>query len=188
MASLVSYDSTTKVLTINETKFDLNLYRENMGIFQEEDSPITVRNKIGTISLGEGVKISNFYDGNNNQYTLLNALEENDVIEERENVVKKILEELKTTSQNTLKAMIPNANANVEIDGDTFTKLLSVVMLATKILTGVLILQKVSQASCKFVPQKQDRQVELDRKITNLEEFLQRTSSLLFKMDTIKVE
>lgn len=188
MASLVSYDSTSKVLTINGTKFDLNLYRENMGVFQE-DTPISVRNKIGTISIGEGVSINNFYDGNNNQYTLLNV-PENDVVEEREKVLKQILDELKTTSQNTLKAMIPNANtnANVEIDGSTFTKLLSIVVFATKILTGVLILQKVSQASCKFVPQKQDRQVELDRKITSLEEFLQNTSSLLFKMDTIKLE
>lgn len=186
MASLVSYDSTTKVLTINGTNFDLNLYAEDTGMFQEVPQ-ISVRNKIGTISLGNDVKVSNFYDGNNNQYTLLNALDDV-VVEEREKTLKTILEELKTTSQKTLTAMIPNANANVEIDGDTFTKLLSVVMLATKIFTGVLILQKVSQASCKFVPQKRDDQVKLDDKITKLEEFLQRTSNLLFKMDTIKVD
>lgn len=184
MASLVSFNSETKVLTINETVFDLNLYTQETGIFQESE-PISVRSKIATISLGGDVKISNFYDGNNNQYTLLNALEDDDIVQEREKTVQQMLEDLKSTSQQTLTAMIPNVNVDVEIDGETFTKLLSVVMLATKIFTGVLVLQKVSKASCKFVPKKQDDQEKLDRKITSLEEFLEQTSSLLFKMDTI---
>lgn len=177
MASLVSYNNTEKILTVNGIDFDL----------KAEELPITVRNKIGDISLGQGVKLSDYYDGDNNQYKLLNVLDDNNVIVERESILKRILEELKTTSQNELKGMIPNANANVEIDGDTFTKLLLVVMLITKILTGVLILQKVSHAACDL-PQKQDRQVELERKISSLEEFLQRTSNLLFQMDAIKVE
>lgn len=184
MASLVSYNSTSKVLTINGTIFDLNLYTEDTGIFQETPS-VSVRSKIGNIALGENVKVNDFYDGNNNQYMLINTLEDDNVVEERVTKIESILKELKTTSQEKLQQLIPNANVNVEIDGETFTKLLSVVMLTTKILTGVLILQKVSQAKCKYTPQKQDKQVELERKISSLEEFLQRTSSLLFKMDTI---
>jgi hypothetical protein len=184
MASLVSYDSASKLLTINGTQFDLTKYNENTGMFDEAPE-VSVRNKIATISLGGDVKVNDFYDGDNNQYTLLNALEEDDVLNERVTKIENILSELKATSQDKLKQLIPNVNANVEIDGDTFTKLLSIVMFVTKILTGVLILQKVSQAKCQFKPQQQERQTELDRKIASLEGFLQSTSSLLFKMDTI---
>jgi hypothetical protein len=184
MASLVSYDSVSKLLTINGINFDLTKYDEKTGMFDEAPK-VSVRNKIATISLGGDVKVNDFYDGDNNQYTLLNALEDNDVLNERVTKIENILSELKATSQDNLKQLVPNVNANVEIDGDTFTKLLSIVMFVTKILTGVLILQKVSQAKCQFKPQKQERQTELDRKIASLEGFLQSTSSLLFKMDTI---
>lgn len=187
MASLVEYESTTKVLSINGTIFDLNLYRPNAeytGVFQENPL-ISVRSKIATIFLGGDVTVSDYYDGENNQYKLLSQLDDDEeTLNQRITVIENILRELKTKSQTELKKMIPNANANVEIDGDTFTKFLSVVMLATKILTGVLILQKVSKAACQL-PQKQERQVDIERKIASLEEFLKSTSSLLFKMDTI---
>jgi hypothetical protein len=187
---LVSYESTTKILSINGTEFDLNKYTiDGDGVFNKnEPTQITVRNKICNISLGENVQVNKFYNGNTYEFALLNAAEVDNVTETTGTTLKNILQELKNISQKALTDMIPKSNTNAEIDEDTFTKLLSVVMLATKILTGVLILQKVSKASCKFIPERTNRQTELDKKIQGLEAFLKNTSSLLFKMDVIKVE
>jgi hypothetical protein len=173
MSSVVSYDNATKTLIINKTVFDLNVYSE----LKE------TRNKISMISIGD-TQINSFYNGDTNEYKTMN----NDVSNERISMIEKILEELKSVSKEFVKNMTTksNANANVlSIEENIFTNFLSIVMLTTKIFTGVLILQKVGQATCEWKPKKQDELVELENKIKNLKDFLQQTSSLLFKMETI---
>jgi hypothetical protein len=177
--SSVSYDYATKTLTINKTMFDLNLYSADPAKLKEN------RNKISTISIGD-TQISSFYNGDTNEYKTINVSNENDFSDARISLIEKILTDLKTVSKEFVKKTTGNANVNVlSIDESIFTNFLSIVMLTTKIFTGVLILQKVGQATCEWKPTKQDELVELENKIKNLKDFLQQTSSLLFKMETI---
>lgn len=177
--STVSYDYATRTLTINNTIFDLKLYSVDSSMLKEN------RNKISTISIGD-TQINSFYNGDNNEYKTINVSTENDVSNARITMIEKILTDLKTVSKEFVKKMTSNVNVNVlSLEEDIFTNFLSIVMLTTKIFTGVLILQKVGQAKCDWKPEKQDGLIELENKIKNLKDFLQQTSSLLFKMETI---
>jgi hypothetical protein len=174
--STVSYDYATKTLTINNVVFDLKLYSVDLAMLKEN------RNKISTISIGD-TQINSFYNGDKNEYKTVNVSTENVVSNSRITMIEKILTDLKTVSKEFVKKVTTNTNASIE--EDVFTNFLSIVMLTTKIFTGVLILQKVGQATCDWKPTKQDELVELENKIKNLKGFLQQTSSLLFKMETI---
>ena len=178
--STVSYDNVTKQFSVNGVVFDLTLNDEEL---------VSIRNKIGTISISD-TEISSFYNGTNNEYSTANVSNDIKVIAARIETIKTILSDLKKVSKEVVKSMTtkPNANANANVflvDENTFTKFIKVVMLLTKILTSVLVLQKVGQAQCEFKPQKQDKMIELEGKLNRLKEFLQQTSSLLFMMDTI---
>ncbi len=174
--STVSYDDATKQLIVNEVVFDLRTVDEN--------EPVDIRNQIGKISIGD-TEISSFYNGDNNEYSILNVSDDIDVINSRSETIKRILVDLKKESKRVVKTMTSKPNANVFlIEEDTFTKFITVIMLLTKILTGVLILQKVGQAKCEL-PKKQDKMIELEGKINRLKEFIQKTSNLLFMMETV---
>lgn len=171
---IVNYEIAANILKINNTVFDLNSYTV--------EQPVDMRKQIGKISI-ENKLVSDFYDGETNQYSVIKENEDDTIVSARVQKIKQILNDLKSESKETIVKMTKTDNA---FDEFVFTKFVAFVMLATRILTSVLILQKVSQATCVYKPQKQDDLVELNRKITNLEKLLQRTSSLLFTMETIQ--
>lgn len=179
---LVNYDMRTNILEINKTLFDLNSYTV--------EQPRDIRKQIGKISI-ENKLVSDFYNGETNEYYVQKKQESNDDLTNNDDLTKrvdkinKILIDLKLVSKETVLQMTRAVNANVLFDENIFTKFVAVVMLATRVLTSVLILQKVNQAKCEL-PTKHDELDELERKIKKLENLLLGTSNLLFMMETIQ--
>lgn len=188
--STVSYDYATQSLTVNKVVFDLNLYSVIEGML-DETQLINMKNKISRISVGD-TEVSSFYNGESNEYSTLSVSDDIAVIDARVEMIKTILNDLKTVSKEVVRKLTTNTRMNVNVntnvfmvDESTFTKFISLVTLVTKILTGVLVLQKVGQAQCELKPRKQDKLENLEKKIDKLKGFLQQTSNLLFMMDTV---
>lgn len=169
------YNKDTNTLTIGGKEFKLD---EEMSVEQ-------IRQRVADIPIGNK-KIGDFY--NPTLHTFVNVASIDDEVDAQQRVVEleKLVTSVKRVSNEATNIVVRD-DANVGSYESSYLNLVTIATLATKIIAGVLIVQNVGSQLCSI--NKKDasspKLEELTKKVNDVRALLDKTTRLLFSMETI---
>lgn len=169
------YNKENNTLSIGGKDFKLD---EDISIEQ-------VRERIADISIGSK-KLGDYY--NHQLHTFVNVTSIDDEVDAQQRVteLEKLLSAVKTTSNDAINVVVRD-DANVSTYEGSYLNLVTITTIATKIIAGVLIVQNVGSQLCSI--NKKDvsspKLDDLQKKIDDVRTLLNKTTRLLFSMETI---
>jgi hypothetical protein len=170
------YNTDTNTLTLGGKEFKL----DDVSLTIEQ-----IRERVADIPIGNK-KIGDFY--NHTLHTFVNVASIDDEVDAQQRVVEleKLVSDVKRVSNETINVIVRD-DANVSSYEGSYLNLVTITTVATKIIAGVLIVQNVGSQLCSI--NKQDasspKLEELTKKVNDVRALLDKTTRLLFSMETI---
>lgn len=169
------YNKDTLTLTIGGQTFKLD----------EEATPEVIRTKVADIVIGNK-KVGDFYNPTMNTYVNVASVSDESEAMQRVSVLEKLLSDIKTVSTAAIGDIV-NETSNVSSYEAVYLNFVKATTMVTKIIAGVLILQNVGSQLCSL--SKKDasspKLEDLNNKIDNMRALLNKTTRLLFTMDSL---
>ena len=161
-----------------------------------------VKTRVSQLELRNGTNVSEFYkidivgDELYERYEFSTGNIDELVTAEIKNKLKLYLEQLRTATEAQMLVLVPKVpdenvqNVSAHFQGilnneDAVKKLVQAAVTATRILAGVYIIQNVNSAFCKQRQVNNAQVNSIDGEIGKLKDLIQRTSEMLFKMDSM---
>jgi hypothetical protein len=165
------YNNDTNTLTLGGISFTLS---EDLTLEQ-------IRENIANIQIGTQ-KIGDFYNPSSHTFVNVASVSDEQEAQQRVDTLQKLLSDVKKVSQEAVNVVVKD-----ETDEKVFLKLVEVTTVATKIIAGVMIIQNVGSQLCAIGNKNvsSPNLKVLDKQISDLRALLEKTTRLLFSMESI---
>lgn len=169
------YNKDTNILTLGGKEFKLD----------EVTTVEQIRERVADIPIGNK-KIGDFYNSTLHTFVNVASVDDEVVAQQRIADLEKLVSSVKRVSNEAINIIVKD-DANVSSYEGSYLNLVTITTVASKIIAGVLIVQNVGSQLCSL--NKKDasspKLEELTKKVNDVRALLDKTTRLLFSMETI---
>jgi hypothetical protein len=162
----------------------LNTFVDSLELSQYENGDISgsltdIRTKVAQVKFHNEITIGNYYNPETNMFSVFTPSDEQLEVEEAKKTLTELLNKMKLVSMLKLKNLTEGKITN------ELTAFVSIMLVATKIVTGVMIIQDVVKLTCKRNQNASSTVADIENKTKELKDFLLNSTNLMFKMDVL---
>lgn len=169
------YNTDTYTLTLGGQDFKLD----------EELTVQQIRSKIANIPISQKT-IGDFYNPELHVFVNVADIADEAQASQLVTVLETLLQNVKLVSKDAINSIVREEN-NVATYDSIFLNAIAVSTIATKVIAGVLIVQNVGRQLCSINKKEttSPKLEDINKKINDIRQLLNKTTRLLFTMETI---
>jgi hypothetical protein len=162
----------------------LNTFVDSLELSQYENGDISgslteIRTKVAQIKFHNEITVGNYYNPETNMFSVFTSSDEQIEAQEAKEKLTELLNKMKFVSILKLKNLTDGKIT------DELTAFVSIMLVATKIITGVMIIQDVVKLTCKRNQNASSTVADMENRTQELKDFLLKSTNLMFKMDVL---